>query len=587
MEAKSPIETRASNELETRASEADAKSPIETQASNELEIRASEVILGPNPFVGLRREDILETVIAIAKQSLKQPGLFFEQQAKLAHELYLVMLSASPLKPAAGDKRFADAEWSQDPFYRALMQAYLAWRSTLGDYVGKLDLGPTSKERAQFVVSLLTEALSPTNTLLGNPAVIKKAFETRGSSIVSGLKNMVDDLVHNNAMPSQVDKSAFQVGKNLASSPGRVVFKNDVLELIQYAPATDRVYSVPQLFIPPQINKFYVFDISAGKSLVQFLVKNGFQVFMVSWRNPAPEQRDWDLDVYVGALLEAMEATREITGSDAINLHGACSGAMTISALLGYLATNSKALINAATLMVAVVGRDPDSQLGLFASPETIAAAKANSALKGVLDGSEMGMVFAWLRPNDLVWNYWVNNYLLGNRPPKFDILYWNNDSTRLPAKFHAQILDILENRLFEHRGALKVLGVPIDLSRVTCDKFFVAGLTDHITSWKGVYASARLFGGSNEFILSSSGHIQSLVNPPGNPKAKYFTNPDIRLTPEKWQAGARLVSGSWWNQWNQWLAARSGPQREAPASLGSERFKPGAAAPGTYVLEP
>jgi len=307
----------------------------------------------------------------------------------------------------------------------------------------------------------------------------------------------------------------------------------------------------------------------------------------VSWRNPTALHKNWALDNYVGALLEAIETACAITGSDRVNLHGACSGAMTMGALLGYLAASNKNTVSAATLMVAVFSLGGDSQLGLFASPETIAAAKANSALKGVLDGSEMGMVFAWLRPNDLVWNYWVNNYLLGNRPPKFDILYWNNDSTRLPAKFHAQLLDVFGDRLFERPSALKVLGTPIDLRKVTCDKFFVAGLTDHITSWKGVYGTARLFGGPNEFVLSSSGHIQSLINPPGNPKAKYFTNPDMSLAPEKWRSSAKELSGSWWDKWVEWLAARSGSKREAPAVLGNERYTPFMEAPGTYVLEP
>jgi polyhydroxyalkanoate synthase len=565
----------------------DTASPIETKALNELEANTSDAILGPNPFVGLRAADIFETAVLIVTASFKQPALIFKQQATLALDLCLVFLSASSLQPASGDRRFADEEWLENPFYKAWLQSYLAWRQALCGHVNALDFGRLPRERARYVTSLVTEALAPTNALPGNPAALKKAIQSRGSSVVTGLKNAIEDLVHNNAMPSQVEKSAFRVGENLALSPGAVVFQNEVLELIQYTPATGEVYSTPQLIIPPQINKFYVFDISPNKSIVQHLVKNGFQVFMVSWRNPTAQHKNWGLDTYVGALLEAIETTLAITSSDRVNLHGACSGAMTMGALLGYLAASNKDTVSAATLMVAVFSLGGDSQLGLFASPETIAAAKANSALKGVLDGSEMGMVFAWLRPNDLVWNYWVNNYLMGNRPPKFDILYWNNDSTRLPAKFHAQLLDVFGDRLFERPDALKVLGTRIDLKKVTCDKFFVAGLTDHITSWKGVYGTASLFGGSNEFVLSSSGHIQSLINPPGNPKAKYFTNPDMTLAPEKWRSSAKEMSGSWWEEWVEWLAARSGPKREAPAVLGDEHYRPLIEAPGTYVLEP
>ena len=559
--------------------------PKET-ASGQLETGASEGILGPNPFVGLRPQDVLETIRAVCNASLKQPTLVLDQQVRLARELYLVLTGASPSKPAAGDRRFTDPEWTENFIYRAWLQGYLAWRSTLSEFIDKLDLDRMSKDRARFVVSLVTEAMAPNNLLLGNPGALKKAIETKGSSIVEGLRNVLEDIVANNAMPAQVDKTAFQLGKNVAVSTGAVVFSNEVLELIQYAPTTEQVHVRPHLIVPPQINKFYVFDLSPGKSIVQHLLNSGFQVFAVSWRNPTAEYCDWDLDTYVEALLQALEATRAISGSDSVNLHGACSGAMTMSALLGYLAARNDTRVHAATMMVAVLGRNPDSQLGLFVTPETIAAAKAKSALKGVLDGHEMGTVFAWLRPNDLVWNYWVNNYLMGNRPPRLDILFWNNDCTRLPARFHAQLLDVFAERLFERPGAMRVLGVPIDLRQIACDKFVVAGLTDHITSWKGVYSSAQLFGGTCEFVLSSSGHIQSLINPPTNPKAKFSINRDMSQPAEEWLSEAQQFSGSWWDHWAHWLAARSGPQREAPASLGNEQFKTGAPAPGTYVFE-
>ncbi len=336
--------------------------------------------------------------------------------------------------------------------------------------------------------------------------------------------------------------------------------------------------------MPPQINKFYVFDLSKGKSIVDFMLKNEFQVFVVSWRNPTVEHRDWDMDTYVSALIEAIRAVREITGSDDVNLHGACSGAMTMSALMGHLEARGERLVNAATLMVAVLDSTADSQIGLFATPESIAAAKQNSILKGVLGGDELGRVFAWMRPNDLVWNYWVNNYLLGNMPPVFDILYWNNDTTRLPGKFHGQLLDIFAGNLFAKPGALNVLGTPVDLSAVKCDKYVVAGITDHITPWKGVYNTARMFGGKTRFVLSSSGHIQSLINPPGNPKAKFYLNPELPADADAWLAGATTESDSWWDNWRQWLAERSGERCAAPASVGSDRYPALADAPGTYV---
>jgi polyhydroxyalkanoate synthase subunit PhaC len=394
------------------------------------------------------------------------------------------------------------------------------------------------------------------------------------------------DLLKNQGMPAQVDKTSFEVGKNLGTSAGAVVFRNEVLELIQYSPATAEVYSRPQLIVPPQINKFYIFDLSEGKSIVDYLLKNELQVFVVSWRNPTAAQSHWDLDTYVSALLEAITAVREITGSEDVNLHGACSGAMTISALLGHLARRGEKTVNATTLMVAVLDNTADSQLGLFATPEAITAAKQHSTARGVLSGEDMGRVFAWMRPNDLVWNYWVNNYLMGNAPPSFDILYWNNDTTRLPAKMHGQLLDVFAGNLFSKRGALTVLGTPIDLSEVKCDKYVVAGITDHITPWKGVYNTARAFGGNTRFILSSSGHIQSLINPPGNPKSKYYLNAELPADADAWLASAQTEKDSWWANWRDWLTARSGEKRAAPRLLGSEQNPAGVQAPGTYVTQ-
>jgi polyhydroxyalkanoate synthase len=555
-------------------------------APDEVAAQAAEEILGPNPFIGLRPQDILAAAGQIGAQALRQPALVLEQEATLARDLLSVLSGNANLPVAQGDKRFADSAWRDNPFYRMYLQSYLAWGKALTGFVDRSALDSKTKERASFVVSLLTDALAPTNTLLGNPAALKKIIESGGASLVAGLQNMLADLFKNQGMPAQVDKQAFRVGENLALSPGAVVFRNDLLELIQYAPSTPDVYARPHLIVPPQINKFYIFDLSPGKSMIAYLVKSGFQVFAVSWRNPTPAQRSWGMETYVAALLEAIERVRNITGADDVNLHGACSGAMTVSALLGYLAAKHRHLVNAATLMVAVLDNTAASQLGLFATPEAIAAAKQNSEAKGVLEGQEMGRVFAWMRPNDLVWNYWVNNYLMGNPPPAFDILFWNNDTTRLAARFHAQLLDIFVGNLFRKPGAITLLDEATDLSQVDCDKYVVAGVTDHITPWKGVYNTARIFGGKTEFVLSSSGHIQSLINPPGNPKAKYYLNPQLPPEADQWLADAKAASDSWWDHWRQWLAARSGDKRPAPEKLGNENNPSAAKAPGTYVTE-
>ncbi len=459
------------------------QSSQQSDKADDLAASAAEGMLGPNPFVGLRPCDIVATAQQIGVQAWRQPGLVLEQEVAFARELLALFSGSAEFTPPKGDKRFADAAWQDNSLYRVTLQGYLAWRNALAGFVDRSALDPTNKERARFVMSLVTDAASPTNTLLGNPAALKKVIDTGGASLVDGCNNVVMDLLKNRGMPAQVNKTAFEVGKNLGTSTGAVVFCNEVLELIQYAPTTQQVYSRPQLIVPPQINKFYIFDLSEGKSIVDYLVKNELQVFVVSWRNPTAAQSHWDLDTYVRALVEAIAAVREITGCDDVNLHGACSGAMTISALLGHLASKGEKTVNATTLMVAVLDNIADSQLGLFATPEAIAAAKQHSISRGVLAGEEMGRVFAWMRPNDLVWNYWVNNYLLGNAPPAFDVLYWNNDTTRLPANAawpvarHFHCWRTTQN-LFKQAWRADCAGhARSDLSQVTCDKYVVAGM--------------------------------------------------------------------------------------------------------------
>ncbi|MBU3030982.1 PHA/PHB synthase family protein [Paracoccus marinaquae] len=565
------------------------KNPPEGEASDEardLAEQATESILGPNPFIGLQPQDVFASYQALGRQVTENPQLLVEQEGALIRDLIAVLAGTSDLAPVKGDKRFSDESWQDNPFYRMIMQGHFAWANSLQGLVDRSALDERSKDRARFAVSLLTDAWAPTNTLLGNPAVMRKTWETKGWNLVDGMKNLIGDMQKNGGLPSQVDKSAFEVGGNLAKSEGAVVFRNPVLELIQYTPTTAKVHETPHLIVPPEVNKFYVFDLSPGKSMIEYLTNSGIQVFAVSWRNPTAEHADWNMDTYVAAVLEAMDALRDITGSPEVVIHAACSGAMTAAGLAGHLAAKGDDRIAAMTMMVAVLGQTTEGTLSLFSTEETAAAAKLRSQAAGVLDGVEMNRVFAWLRPNDLVWNYWVNNYLMGNAPPVFDILYWSNDSTRLPAAFHAEVLDMfLDNRLVKP-GEMTVLGTPIDLSRVECDTMFIAGVTDHITPWKGVYSSAISFGGEKEFILSNSGHIQSLINPPTNKRAKYFTNPDMVASADAWLKQAQPVEGSWWDRWRVWASERSGELVPAPKTLGSRRHKPLDKAPGTYVHE-
>ena len=336
--------------------------------------------------------------------------------------------------------------------------------------------------------------------------------------------------------------------------------------------------------MPPQINKFYLFDLAPGRSIIEYLLANGLQVFVVSWRNPTAEQRDWGLDTYVKALVEVSDAVLAITGSEDLNLAAACSGGITSSVFLGHLAAQQDRRINALTLLVTVLDTSAESQLGQLATVEGIEAARAASQQRGVLEGEDLGRIFAWMRPNDLIWNYWVNNYLLGNAPPAFDLLYWNADTTRLPARLHSDFLDLILYNPLSRRGSLTVAGTPINLSLITCDSFIVGGTTDHITPWQACYRTTHMLGGRKEFVLSSSGHIQSVINPPGNAKAKYFLNPQPPAELEEWLSAAEQHAGSWWDHWRDWLVARSGEQREVPGILGGVNHPPQAKSPGTYV---
>jgi len=544
-----------------------------------------ETIKISTPLVGLGPDKIFDAAQELWLQTFTKPHLVLEQQLEFFHQGVIAPLAGQGLRPEKNDRRFADSQWQDNQFYKNMLQFYLAWTQSLQGFVEKSGADPQAAERMRYVASLLTDALSPSNSLLANPAAAKRAVETNGRSIADGLQNLVTDLMARRSIPEQVDKSAFEPGRNLAITPGAVVFSNDVLELMQYSPATAEVFTVPQLIVPPQLNKYYLFDLSPANSVVAYLVEHGHTVFAVSWRNPSTSERDWNIDTYVAALLEALAVIHDITGTPEVGLVGACTGALTMSALLGYLAAIGDRRVRMATMSVAVLDSNEGAHLGVFATPEAVAASKRKSAAAGVLDGEEIGQVFSWLRPNELVWNYWVNNYLMGNPPPAFDILYWNSDSTRLPAKFHADLLDIFSQDLFRKPGAMLVLGKPIDLSQVVCDLYKVGGMTDHITVWKGVYRSAQLFGGNVTYVLNSSGHIQTILCPPNNPKAKYYLNTQMPADPDIWLKEATAHAGSWWEHWREWLATRAGSPQPARL-IGSGRYPAGVRAPGNYVRQ-
>jgi len=544
-------------------------------------------ILGANPFIKLDPRHVFATLLKLGRHWATHPDSVLSRTGQFGIDLAQIAAGTSQIAPEAGDKRFADAAFEKNPAYRIMMQTYLAWRSAMHDLVGTEDGGDWKEaDQLRFATMLITEAMAPTNTLGGNPAALKHAFDTAGASLLRGMRNFVDDLFNNGGMPAQVDKRPFAVGKNLAATPGSVVWRGAVCEVIQYRPNTAKVFARPLLLIPPQINKFYIMDLAPRRSFIEFAVEHGLQVFTISWRNPTQAQRDWGLDDYAGACQDAIAAVCEISGSSDCNVAGVCAGGITTALTLGHLAALGDQRVNAVTLIVTMLDTSLPSMTGMFATPALVAEAAASSRKKGVLSGEDLARGFAWLRPNDLVWNYWVNNYLMGEAPPAFDILYWNGDSTNLPARLHEGFLDLMVRNPLTESGAVTVLGTPIDLRKVTIDACLVGGSTDHICAWRACYRATRLFGGQVEFMLNASGHVQTLVSAPGNPKSHYFTNQDLPEDPDQWLGEATEHRGTWWEHWLKWITPRSGEERSAPARLGSPAHQPIAPAPGVYVYQ-
>jgi polyhydroxyalkanoate synthase subunit PhaC len=519
-----------------------------------------------------------------SRLAIGPPQMMLQSVPGASVELLRIGLGRSQIEPEKRDKRFADQAWQRNPALRATMQAYLYFGGKVDDVVDSLGLDGKDAERVRFALILAREALAPTNNFWANPAAVKRCYETGGLSVWRGTVNMTRDMVRNHGMPSMVDLRPFKLGENIAISPGAVIHWSEVFELIHYTPQRDTVYARPLLVVPPQVNRYYALDLSPGRSMYEYLLKRGIQVFTISWRNPTGAQRHWNYDTYAQAVIEAMDVIREVSGSPDVNIMGGCLGGMTAAIVEAHLAALGERRINSATMTVTMLDCESDGRMFLFASPATLALAKAVSKPRGVIEGWQLGSMFSWLRPNDLVWNYWVNNYLLGQDPPAFDILAWNADQTRLSSDFHRQMLDMVTGNKLVRPGGITVLGTPIDISRIACDTYVVGGRTDHITPWKSCYRSTQMVSGHSQFVLVSSGHIQTVVADPEHRGIGYYINPQTPPEPDQWLARAERHEGSWWEHWAGWLGERSGEQIAAPETLGSLRFPALEAAPGSYV---
>ncbi len=486
------------------------------------------------------------------------------------------------------DRRFADPAWTTNPAYYAVRQAYLAASRFARDVVGAAGLEADVARKATLVVDLILDAMAPTNQLPLNPAALKRAFDTGGMSLVRGTRNAIDDMLHNSGRPRQVDSSAFEVGRNLACTPAKVVYRNELMELLQYEPQTEQVHAAPLLCSPPWINKYYVMDLAPGRSFIEWAVQHGRTVFAISYLNPSKEMSGTTMDDYlVHGPRTALDVIGEITGAERIDMVGLCLGGALTAITAAYLTAAGDDRIGTLTLLNTMLDYAEPGVLGTFTDRRTVDKLEATMRKEGTLPGSSMAGTFDVLRANDLIFNYVVSNWLMGQDPPKFDILAWNADSTRMPAAMHAFYLRnfYIENKLAA--GELEIGGGRVDLGTIKSPTYIVSAINDHIVPWESAYKSVGLLSGPTRFVLGSGGHIAGIVSPPG-PKAWHMLveqadgeNPPA--TGAAWRSVAERRSGSWWEDWARWSDATAGPM-QAPPRTGSAEHPVLGDGPGSYV---
>jgi polyhydroxyalkanoate synthase len=491
--------------------------------------------------------------------------------------------------PAPGDRRFADPEWSSNPFFDLLKQSYLVsadWATRLVDEAHGLE--PRLKHKAAFYMRQLVEATAPSNFVLTNPEILRETLASNGENLVRGMKMLTEDIEAGggNLRIRQSDTSKFEVGRNLAVTPGKVVFRNEIIELIQYVPTTERVLKAPLVIVPPWINKFYILDLTAEKSFIRWAVAQGLTVFVVSWVNPdAGLAHKTFFDYMRDGIVAAIDSARAITGEDQVHTIGYCVGGTLLAVTLAYLAAQGRTPVKSATFFTAQTDFTHAGDLQVFIDEEQLASLEKDMDEKGYLEGSKMAAAFNLMRANDLIWPYVINNYLKGQAPVPFDLLYWNSDSTRMPAANHSYYLRAcyVENRIT--RGEMEVDGVGIDLKKVTVPVYELATREDHIAPSKSVMLGSTFFGGEVTFVLAGSGHIAGVVNPPAKQKYQYWTGsrPRAADSVDAWVANASEHPGSWWPHWAEWIKRQDGMEVEARAP-GSAAYPPIEDAPGSYV---
>jgi polyhydroxyalkanoate synthase len=572
--------TDTSTEADARMRDADEPEGGDSAAATPLDLLLSDAARNP-----VRRFLPGMSGVRFTTNLARRPGRVAGRTRDLVTELARIGIGRSELAPHEKDRRFAEEGWSRNPLLRRTLQTYLAAGQAARGLVDDAELDWGDGQRMGFIVDNLVEASAPSNNPFLNPKVLKRVIDTGGGNLVEGSRRLVRDFATAPRVPSMVEPDAFDVGTDIAVTPGEVVLRTEMFELIQYTPQTGKVRTVPLLIVPPTINKYYVIDLAEQRSLVEYLVARGQQVYCISWRNPDARHAEWGVDSYGQAILEAMDAAEKIARTEQVALLGICAGGMLSSMVMGHLAaTGDLDRVAAFSLAVTVLDQEQAGLPSALLSRKAAAAATKVSQEKGYLDGRVLAEVFAWLRPNDLIWNYWVNNYLLGHAPKAFDILYWNADPVRMTAAMHRDFMELAISNGLTTAGGASMLGTEIDLGKVDVDTYAVAGIADHLCQWEACYRTTQLLGGDTRFVLSTSGHIAAMVNPPGNPKASYQVATETPPDAQEWLASASKQKGSWWDDYVAWLAKRTGPERNKPTRMGSAAYEPVCPAPGTYV---
>ena len=541
-----------------------------------------------------------DAFLALTNQMMNNPAHLVQAQMELwqgymdiwnrSTQRWLGSEKAGPaIQEEHGDRRFHDEAWQENVVFDFIKQSYLLTSRWTQDLVGQTEgLDHKTQQKVDFYTRQFVDAMAPTNFLLTNPEVLRTTMETRGDNLVHGLQNLLEDLERGKGKLSikMTDPDAFEVGRNIATSPGKVVCQNDLMQLIQYAPSTDTVYRRPLLIVPPWINKFYILDLREKNSFIRWAVSEGFTVFIVSWVNPDENLSGKSFEDYMlEGPMAALDAIEQATGEKEANVIGYCIGGTLMAATLAYMSAKEDDRIKSITFFTTLVDFAETGDLGVFIDEEQLASLEEKMNARGYLDGSEMATTFNMLRANDLIWSFVVNNYLLGKDPFPFDLLYWNSDSTRMPAVMHSFYLRkmYLENKLVEP-GAITLAGTPIDLSSIKTPAFILSTKEDHIAPWKSTYKATQIYSGPIKFCLAGSGHIAGVVNPPGDkPKYGHYTNSRRPKSPVKWLDGAAYHEGTWWPEWAKWMSRHGGGQVTARIP-GDGALSVIEDAPGSYV---